>query len=175
MKPTPIFTTAARKHQVHNHNLAIADRDRSKPAPLKAHTKPLVSICAGLGIGIIMTSLAENRQIQAAATALDIANTRIITATTPAVGGRQTLAQTDACIAENSTQEAQVALALSQAQLAQTHTNLQKFQSEYNRHKMLASQGKATPRQLQTAKVAYDLAQLQKSSALQDCNKSKHS
>jgi hypothetical protein len=186
MKHPPIFTPKAHNHLfalVDSRNLnptdptelsSLPDRDRSKPAQLTSHTKPLVSIWVGLGIGIIF-SLAENRHVQAAATALEIANTRTLAAINPAVGSRQTLAQTDVCLAENSTPEAQVAVSLSEARLAQTHANLQKFQSDYNRHKLLASQGKVTPKQLETAKVAYDLAQLQKSSALRDCTTPKHS
>ncbi len=128
------------------------DRDRSKPA----QKKPPASIWIGLGIGIIIASIAGDRYVQAKSTNLDIANTRTIAST-----------QGDVCIAQNPTQDAQVALALSEAHLAQTNTNLEKFQSDYSRHKTLALEGKVTPKQLQTAKTAYDLAQLQKSSALQ--------
>jgi hypothetical protein len=170
MKHTEISTTEANSHRVDNvdsRNLnaipttgltSVTDRDRSKPLQLT----PPVSIWVGLGIGIILGSMVGNRYVQGTSTHLDIANTRIIATT-----------QGDVCIAPNpiqspkSIQATQVAFSLSQARLAQTDTNLQKFRSDYNRYQTLASQGKATDKQLQAAKVAYDFAQVQQSSALQ--------
>jgi F0F1-type ATP synthase membrane subunit c/vacuolar-type H+-ATPase subunit K len=178
MKHTPISTTEDNSHRVDNfdsRNLnaigttgltSVADRHRSQPVQLTPPIKPLVSIWVGLGVGIIIASvglgigvitasIAVDRDAQATSTDLDIANTRIIAST-----------QGDVCIAQDPIKEAQVALSLSQAHLVQANTNLQKFQSDYSRYKALASQGKATDKQLQAAKVAYNLAQLQKSSAL---------
>jgi hypothetical protein len=69
----------------------------------------------------------------------------------------------------NSTQitlkEAQVAVDLSQAQLAQARINLAKFQAKHDNAKILAAQGKVSRQAAATAKAAYKLAQLQHSSA----------
>ncbi len=147
---------------------SVADRDRSNPAQPTPPKKLLVSsIWVGLGIGIIVASIAGDRYTQATSTDGNSANTRIIASTAPVIGGQKNLAQGGICLAENSKQDVRVALSLSQAHLVQANTNLQKFQSDYSRDNTLASQGKATRQQLQTAKAAYDLAQLQKNSALQ--------
>jgi hypothetical protein len=174
MKHTEISTTEANSHRVDNvdsRNLnaipttgltSVTDRDRSKPLQLTPPKTPPVAIWVGLGIGIIVASIVGDRYVQGTFTDLDIANTRIIAST-----------QGDVCIALNpiqspkSIQATQVALALSQAHLAQTDTNLQNFRSDYNRYQTLAAQGRATDKQLQAAKVAYDFAQAQQSSALQ--------
>jgi hypothetical protein len=174
MKHTPSSTTAANSHRIHNVDscnlnpiptnglTSVTDRDRAKPAQLTLPKTLLVSIWSGLGIGLIVASIAGSRYVKATSTDLDIANARIV-ASTPS----------DVCIAPNPIQApkplpaAQVAFALSQAHLVQADANLQKFQSDYNRYKTLASQTKVTGKQLQAAKVAYDLAQLQKSSALE--------
>jgi hypothetical protein len=174
MKRTPLSTTAAHSHRVDrvdSRNLnpiptteltSVTDRDRSKPAQLTIPKTLLVSIWSGLGMGLIVASIAGGRYGQATSTNLDIANTRIIASP-----------QSDVCIAPDPIQvpkplqAAQVAFSLSQTHLVQADTNLQKFQADYSRYKTLASQGKVTDKQLQAAKAAYDLAQLQKSSALE--------
>jgi hypothetical protein len=174
MKHIPISTTEANNHRADNgdsRNLnaidrngltPVADRDRSKPAQLTLPKTPPVSIWVGLGMGIIVAGIVVGRYVPATSTDLDTANARIIASK-----------QGDVCTAPSpiqspeTIQAAQVAFSLSQTHLAQTGTNLQKFQADYSRYKSLASQGKATGNQLQAAKVAYDLAQLQKSSALE--------
>jgi membrane fusion protein, multidrug efflux system len=61
--------------------------------------------------------------------------------------------------------EAEVAVSLSQAQLVQARMNLSEFQAEYNNAKILTATGRVTRQQIETAKVAYELAKLQHSSA----------
>jgi hypothetical protein len=173
MKHTQISTTEANSHRVDNvdsHNpnaidraglTSVANRDRSQSAQSTPPKALLVSIWIGLG-GIIVASIVGGRYVPATSTDLDIANTRTIASTQGDVCTAPNVTQ-----APNPTQAAQVAFSLSQQHLAQTDTNLQKFQLDYSRYKTLASQGKATSNQLQAAKVAYDLAQLQKSSALE--------
>lgn len=143
----------------------LVDRDSPQSAQLKPSKKTLVSIWTGLGI-VIIGAIIPGEYIQTTFTYLNIDNIRISASKILGTSDLPALAKGDACIAQNPVQDAQVALSLSQVHLAQANTNLQKFQSDYSHHKTLASQDKVTPKQLQAAKTAYDLAQLQKSSAL---------
>ncbi len=61
--------------------------------------------------------------------------------------------------------EAGVAVSRSQAQLVQSRINSTKFQSKHNNTKILHRQGKVSRQQLNTAKSAHKLMQLQQSSA----------
>jgi transposase InsO family protein len=68
--------------------------------------------------------------------------------------------------------EARVAVALSQAHVAQARINLIEFQAKHDNSKILSQQGKFSSQQLDTAKAAYALAQSQHRSALiglQEC------
>jgi hypothetical protein len=61
--------------------------------------------------------------------------------------------------------EAQVAVSLSQAQLAQARINLSEFQAQHDTTKILSQQGKVSRQAAATAQAAYKLAQLQHRSA----------
>jgi multidrug resistance efflux pump len=61
--------------------------------------------------------------------------------------------------------EAKVAVKLSQAQLAQARINLIEFRAKHNSSKILSAQGKVNRQHADTAKAAYELAQLQHKSA----------
>ncbi|WP_310411026.1 hypothetical protein [Chamaesiphon sp. OTE_8_metabat_110] len=67
--------------------------------------------------------------------------------------------------AQIAIREAQVAVSLSQAQLAQARVNLSEFQAKHDRVKILSAQGKVSRKQTDLAVAAYKLAQLQHSSA----------
>jgi hypothetical protein len=61
--------------------------------------------------------------------------------------------------------EAKLAVSLSKAQLVQARINLIEFQAKHNNAKILSEQGKLSRKHADTAKTAYELAQLQHSSA----------
>jgi hypothetical protein len=61
--------------------------------------------------------------------------------------------------------EARVAVELSQAQLVQARTNLIEFQAKHDNTKILARQGKVSPQQSDTTRIAIDLARSQHYSA----------
>jgi hypothetical protein len=128
--------------------------------------KKPVSILAGLGIQVFAASIIGNVYVQATPIGLNIVNAKTIASFTSAIDGQQTLAQNNFCTIENSIQEAEVALARSQAQLTQADNNLQEFRLAYDRYNTLVLKGKANYQQLETATSAYTLAQLQKSSAI---------
>jgi hypothetical protein len=67
--------------------------------------------------------------------------------------------------AQIALKEAQVAVSLSQAQLAQARINLREFQAKHDTAKILSAQGKVNRQAATTAKAAYNLAQLQHRSA----------
>jgi hypothetical protein len=67
--------------------------------------------------------------------------------------------------AQIALKEAQVAVSLSQSQLAQARINLREFQAKHDSAKILSAQGKVSRQEADTAKAAYELAQLQHSSA----------
>ncbi|AFY92698.1 hypothetical protein [Chamaesiphon minutus] len=61
--------------------------------------------------------------------------------------------------------DAQVAVSLSQAQLAQARINLSEFKAKHDKAKILSAQGKVSRKQADLALASYKLAQLQHSSA----------
>jgi hypothetical protein len=67
--------------------------------------------------------------------------------------------------AQIALKEAQVAVSLSQAQLAQARINLSEFQAKHDSAKILSAQGKVSRKQADLAVAAYKLSQLQHSSA----------
>ncbi len=76
-------------------------------------------------------------------------------------------AQSGIPAAQAAVAEAQAGIPAAQAQVAQADANLQKAQTDYNRYQTLANQGAVPRQQLDSAKAAYDVAQAQKSVALQ--------
>jgi hypothetical protein len=69
-------------------------------------------------------------------------------------------------IAQAALEEAQVALALSQADVEQADINIQTFKTEYDRHQELHRRGAIDRQKLARAKKAYDFAHHQKSYAI---------
>jgi hypothetical protein len=63
-------------------------------------------------------------------------------------------------------ENAKAAVILSQAQLLQSQTNLIEFQSQYDTAKILFQESTASHQQLDAAKTAYNLAQVQKDAAI---------
>jgi multidrug resistance efflux pump len=79
---------------------------------------------------------------------------------------RSTTSPTEVEVDRITVEKVRVAVALSQAQLLQSQTNLIKFQSKYDTAKNLFQKGTANRQQLDTAKAGYELAQVQKCAAL---------
>jgi hypothetical protein len=67
--------------------------------------------------------------------------------------------------AQIALEDAKVAVSLSQAQLAQARMNLTEFQAKHDSAKILSAQGKVSRQEADTAKAAYNLAQLQHNAA----------
>ncbi len=67
--------------------------------------------------------------------------------------------------AQITLKQAEVAVSLSQAQLAQARINLAEFTANHNKTKILSAQGKVSRQQAELALASYKLAQLQHSSA----------
>jgi hypothetical protein len=134
------------------------------------HKKGLMIL---VGLGIFVTSIFSFDDVRSTTTDL------IVAPAAPNVWSELTLAtrniitpvevkdRKSAIEAERLTIEnARVAVALSQAQLLQSQTNLIEFQSEYDLFKTLFEKGTVSRQQLDAAKAAYELAQVQKSHAL---------
>jgi membrane fusion protein, multidrug efflux system len=127
--------------------------------------KKVLMILAGLGIFVAgMFSFDDVRS-----TTVDLApnNPIIVAPAAPTLATGNLTTQKSAIESERLTVEnARVAVALSQAQLLQSQTNLIEFQSEYDLSKTLFEKGTVSRQQLDTAKAAYELAQVQKGHAL---------
>jgi multidrug resistance efflux pump len=67
--------------------------------------------------------------------------------------------------AQITLKQAEVAVSLSQAQLAQARINLAEFTAKHNSAKILSAQGKVSRKEADLALASYKLAQLQHSSA----------
>ena len=68
--------------------------------------------------------------------------------------------------AQATVAESKAALALSQADVAQAHINVQTFKNDYDRHQDLFKSGVVNSQKLVQARIAYDFAKRQKSHAI---------
>jgi hypothetical protein len=148
-------------------------------SPLKP--KIPVSILAGLGTVLLVTSISDSSVVQSILVHPVADKTMVLPLVTPLVSNepvsdREDLntnigvtTKADRPIQLNSAQialkEAKVAVSLSQAQLDRARINLIEFQAKHNNAKISAAQGKVSRQHTDTAKAAYKLAQLQHSSA----------
>jgi hypothetical protein len=149
--------------------------------------KILIAILAGLGVGSIVVSISGSCDAQSICFR-QVADRSMLPLVAPIAssksisdgGDLSTTAgidvKNDRSARLNSAQialkEAQVAVSLSQAHLAQARINLIEFRAKHNSAKILSQQDKVSRQQADTAKAAYELAQLQHSSALtglQEC------
>lgn len=145
-------------------------------------------ILAGLGVGSLFISISSvsdaeatsARQVADRAIGQPVVASIVSSASTADRGNLSTAARVETNEdrpaplqpAHVTLKEAQVAVALSQAHLAQARINLIEFQAKHDDSKILSQQGKVSRQQLDTAKAAYTLAQSQHRSALiglQEC------
>jgi membrane fusion protein, multidrug efflux system len=110
--------------------------------------------------------LTAQRQASAAQANITLSSETTSGKTSQAQGDIDT-AQAAIASAQAAVQAAQAGVPLAQAQVAQADANLQKAQADYNRYNVLYQQGAVPRQQLDTAQAAYNVAQAQKSSALQ--------
>jgi hypothetical protein len=158
---------------INNELASIENQDSSNSPPPALSNRILVSICAGLCICAFVASNVSGSSVQAIPGTLDSINIKTNVPMPPVLDPHQTLAQSDVCVVQYSIEEAEIAVALSQAQLIQANINLQEFHYDYKRYSALALRGKVTKQQLVTATSAFNLAQLQKSSAIKGLQDSK--
>jgi membrane fusion protein, multidrug efflux system len=152
------------------------------PTTSPQHHKILVSILAGLGFGLIFVSISGS--CDANSNCVSQANRAIVLPlVAPTVSSEPTSEQGDLSTtrvavkddrpvplqsAHVTLKEAQLAVSLSQTQLAQARINLIEFQAKYDSVKILSQQDRVSRQQLDTARAAIELAQLQHSLALMD-------
>ncbi|WP_373542763.1 hypothetical protein [Chamaesiphon sp.] len=152
------------------------------PTTSPQHNKILVSILAGLGVGLIVVSISGSCDANSNCVPQVAQNPMGLPLVAPIVSSEPTSDRGDFSTparvkvkddrpaplqsAQIDRQEAQVAVSLSQAQLAQARINLIEFQAKYDSAKILAQQGQVSRQQLDTAKAAYNLAQVQHRAAL---------
>jgi membrane fusion protein, multidrug efflux system len=110
--------------------------------------------------------LTAQRQASAAQANITLASETTSGKTSQAQGDIGT-AQAAITSAQAAVQAAEAGVPLAQAQVAQADANLQKAQADYNRYSALYQQGAVARQQLDTSQAAYNVAQAQKSSALQ--------
>jgi hypothetical protein len=151
--------------------------------PLKSppQSKLPVSILAGLGSSLLVVSISESdlarssrspqvvdRSIElplvAPIVSSDLTSDRSDRTTTAKVSAKKQQ-PSPLQSAHITLKEAKVAVQLSQAQLAQARINLIEFRAKHNSTKLLSAQGKVSRQHADTAKAAYELAQLQHKSA----------
>jgi hypothetical protein len=157
-----------------NNRLApIENQDSSNPPQPMLSNKILVSIYAGLCTCVFVASDLSKISVQAIPGNLDSINIQTNVSMPPVLDPRQTLVQSDVYVVQYSIEEAEIALALSQAQLIQANINLQGFHYDYKRYSALALRDKVTQQQLVAFASAFNLAQLQKSSAIKGLQDSK--
>jgi hypothetical protein len=141
-----------------------------------------VSILAGLGAGLLVVSFSDSCAVQSTRVPPVADRVMVLPLVAPTIVSSESTSSraelsTNAGAevddnqpvrinsAEIALKEAKVAVALSQAQLAQARINLIEFQAKHNNAKSLSEQGRVSRQHLDTAKAAYELAKLQHSSA----------
>jgi hypothetical protein len=151
--------------------------------PIKSpqQSKIPVSILAGLGSSLLAIGISESDLVRSSRSPQVVDRSIELPLVTPIVSSELTSDRSDRNItarvaakkqqpsplqsAHVNLKEAKVAVKLSQAQLAQARINLIEFRAKHNRTKILSAQGKVSRQQADTAKAAYELAQLQHKSA----------
>jgi hypothetical protein len=150
--------------------------------PIKSPQSPRlpVSILAGIGSSLLVVSISESdlvrssRSPQVAERAIELplvapivssdsTSDRSDRATTGVTAKKQQPSPLQS--AHAALKQANVAVKLSQAHLAQARTNLSEFRAKHNNAKVLSARGNVSRQHADNAKAAYQLAQLQHKSA----------
>jgi hypothetical protein len=136
-----------------------------QPAPpIPRWQKPLIAIGIGLGMTALVVSTLE---YPSQSTAMRPPTSRSSTLANSAANEQAASTTQDRPdLAQTAVKEAKLAIALSQADVAQADINIQTFKHDYDRYQDLSKRGLIERQKLVRAKHIYHFAQRQKSYAL---------